>query len=1280
MNKKSRLTVIKKLFSILAGVFCIVLLSCNNFLEGSSFKEQLEEDIAYAKAKECRVIIKSDATYGSFLSDGEKTFKLGYDSPVQFTVKTESYAFKGLEAVSSTNTSQSRSECVQFTALESDDKKGVYKLNVKLIKAADDILIRPVCTLLPKISSISPALEANGCNQDSAITIAFNKNMNPESFKDSNGTITGLSITNGDDEDLSAYFAEPYFASDNKTLVILPLCCLKDDTDNIDNTKYLLPPDESKSSLTIKVNYTFVDVKDEDGLSFTENGTHNYKINKNFNEQEEVTVIVQNPDSSYGSFLSAGEKSCVVGFGFDIEFTLNTESYNFGGFEAVSKNDTSLSRAEYVAYENEQNDEKNGVYKAKVRVLKAASDILIRPKCTLIENAEVTITKSEKGTDTISPADGTKVQSFIERSYSVSFSPDEDYEFIRWELYDIKTDAAITNGTYVTLKDPTQSSTTYEVTQIPDTAIELALRPIVTRRPQILSGTPAYSNAGSLKDSTIQVIFNHDMSEDSIYYTKDEISSLKSNRITNFLTTVNDKTYGYTDSDGEVHFKNIVIKDNRTNGNLLGYFSAPSFETSKILSIPVNKSLDFPSYTQIYVCIEKEFFFEEDSVQVTLSSYKDWVYWVTDETDTSAPVLIKKDGSDFTVSKESSSSAWESKTSDNCVEANIPSFNFIKNNKIYLKMALQDTGSGPASTFNMTLTKKMNSSYKTSDTSYTHTLSYTGVSGTIAYYDGEIDLNSFVDESAGQTFEEGVYGATFEFTDQSGNSIVYPSDSKAFYFAYDNTAPENSKFAVKNGNSNNEYVLSWTNASDSDFSKSVVTITGATETTYDNITGTSQTINLEAGKSYKITVTSYDYAGNNSTYKYDKILTGFTVSESTKQVLFSGTPLCDNGVTATAYFSDLSTDDVSSSAIIASPETNIASEVEATFTFGEITKKVSLTGTYLVAKSDAKTESPVKLTGYKGTLDGGTYYKFGDFPQTVSTLTGDNAYTSDPVYNGWYLGSDGYFYAKCTENGYSSSYTYSDGETKVAQASASSEKYFKVEPIKWRVLNPSADGNKILVAESILTAKVAYYDYHAVNRTIGKDTVYPSNYKHSKIRAYLNGLSYAVKEDDSAEPKTDSTYNGNGFLQTAFTTSAQKLIADTVVDNSADSTTDPGENITKASTYACDNTSDKIFLLSEEEATTTDYGFTAYDVYGTENNRIRVPTDYAKANYAYTFPSNVGWWWLRSPYYSSSDGDSSSNYARVVNEVGNASSKRNYVDRRDGGVVPALCVAPGALE
>ena len=391
-----------------------------------------------------------------------------------------------------------------------------------------------------------------------------------------------------------------------------------------------------------------------------------------------------------------------------------------------------------------------------------------------------------------------------------------------------------------------------------------------------------------------------------------------------------------------------------------------------------------------------------------------------------------------------------------------------------------------------------------------------------------------------------------------------------------------------------------------------------------------------------------------------------------KTLYYVGDSLDSTGLTVNAIYSDGSSKTLSG---FYTESVNLGSKLTISYTESGLTKTADVSGTFYVAASGAKpTESPVKLSDsdYTGTLTGGTYYAFGDFPQTISTLTGENAYTSEPVYNGYYLGSDGYFYAKCTENAYQSGYTYSD-DTTVAQIDANSTKYFKVEPIKWRVLNPSAEGNKILVAESILTANVAYYDYYEVNRTIGGETVYSNNYKHSKIRAYLNGLSYAVKATNSAEQTTDSTYNGKGFLQTAFTSTAQALIATTTVDNSAAST-NPASKASEwndgTNDYACDNTSDKIFLLSEKEATTNDYGFTEYNQYGEGNSRIRLTTDYAKANYAfqYTTTGYGVWWWLRSPYYDYSYG------ARSIYSVGKANNF-NYVDDYSSGVVPALCLS-----
>ena len=290
------------------------------------------------------------------------------------------------------------------------------------------------------------------------------------------------------------------------------------------------------------------------------------------------------------------------------------------------------------------------------------------------------------------------------------------------------------------------------------------------------------------------------------------------------------------------------------------------------------------------------------------------------------------------------------------------------------------------------------------------------------------------------------------------------------------------------------------------------------------------------------------------------------------------------------------------------------------------------------------------------------YIYFGVFPRDVlpatSTVTVDERVFVEMGANTYYLGSDGNYYAKCAENAVPfTEYKYHDGTQ--PGTGGKTTRYFKVEPIKWRVITDNYSGKKLLLAEDILTANVPYY-VSISSRTIGTTEVYENNYKYSTIRAYLNG----AYESDDTQTKT---YDGSGFLQTAFTSSAQTLISKTTVDNSKETA---GYNESSYATkYACENTEDKIFLLSESEVINSGYGFAAYNSYGEGNTRIRFPTDYAKANYAYqsTAEGYGGYWWLRSPNYYSSI------FARYVLDDGNAGYDE-YVSKTRHGVVPALSI------
>lgn len=839
-----------------------LLVSCDGFFESNDFKEQLEKDIAYAQAKECKLIVKSDSVYGSFLSDGEKKCKVGYTTDLQFTVNQSDYIFKNLEAVSTNDNSVSRNDFVEFTITGSDEKTGTYKITVKLLKEASDILIRPSCILLPKITEITPVSSNNGIEQNTPIEITFNKSVDSSTFTDFSSIIR---IEN-DTSDLAEFFDTPYFSSDGTKLVI-----------PANPEKMILPPDGSQNLLEIKLTYDFSMASDIDGLPLSLNGTHSYRINKTFLEQKKVTLTV-NSEAEYGSFLSAGEKECTVGYTIDLQFTLNKENYIFKGLEAVSTSTNTILTSEDVLFTLVEADEESGVYKVNVRVLKEITDLLIRPKWELIQNASITISGS-KGK--MSPASGTLVQSFINKSYSISFEPDTDYEFIRWQIYDKSKNSEneIENGTYITLADAENESTTYTLTALPENdSVQLAIRAVIAERPQILSYSPIFTDEGTRKDTAIQVVFDYDMDESSIYYTKEEIISLNESGIayTAFLPEVTEdeisetgtlkKHYGYK-TNGEVFYKNIFITDNETGANRNSCFNAPVFDSKRILTISANKTKLLPSYSIPLVTLDKNFCYKVDGKKVSMAGSKKWIYQVNKETDGEGPVI--QEGSEpeiylcpEIIEKTSDEIELRGKklTAGACSETPWAENIFNNDKKLGLDITVKDNGIGPTNMFTMNLQKMLDSNYEPADKTYEKTLYYQNIKSKIATYQNIVDLSDL-------NLEHGVYAVSFVFKDKSNNDKKYPESGK-YYFVVDKVKPAVSKYKAEDADVDINASLSWENAADIKQSKIEYKKQSDSEYTL------AQTLTIENsytvtgllhGTDYDIRITTEDYNGNIST-------------------------------------------------------------------------------------------------------------------------------------------------------------------------------------------------------------------------------------------------------------------------------------------------------------------------------------------------------------------------------------------------------------------------------
>ena len=206
--------------------------------------------------------------------------------------------------------------------------------------------------------------------------------------------------------------------------------------------------------------------------------------------------------------------------------------------------------------------------------------------------------------------------------------------------------------------------------------------------------------------------------------------------------------------------------------------------------------------------------------------------------------------------------------------------------------------------------------------------------------------------------------------------------------------------------------------------------------------------------------------------------------------------------------------------------------------------------------------------------------------------------------------------------------------------------YFKYELIKWRVLN--RNGN-----DALLLADIALDDQEY--NTNDEDVTWES----SSMRSWLNGYGASVNQ-----PKTD--YSRKNFIDSAFTSTQMNAIKTTNVVNN---------NNVNYGTAGGNNTSDKVFLLSESEVYNTDtaegYGFAKdYSTYD-EARRSRCSiyayamgtwrnydTEYTKYN------GNIDWW-LRSPGGNSSSAAELSDDGWVIRDGPDV-----YHD--DAGVRPAL--------
>lgn len=276
----------------------------------------------------------------------------------------------------------------------------------------------------------------------------------------------------------------------------------------------------------------------------------------------------------------------------------------------------------------------------------------------------------------------------------------------------------------------------------------------------------------------------------------------------------------------------------------------------------------------------------------------------------------------------------------------------------------------------------------------------------------------------------------------------------------------------------------------------------------------------------------------------------------------------------------------------------------------------------------------------------GTIVAFGEYPQALKENDVEITTTVDS--RGYYLGSDGAYYAKVTATPAGTGYKF-DWDGTGPTVEQGTIYYFKVLSIPWRIV--SQDNGTALIFCSFILDNGRFNANET--REIDGETIYPNNYKESEIRAWLN----------------------NEFYNTAFSQLHKELIQITEVDNSAE-TTNSDTNI-----YACENTFDKVFLPSYQDVINEDYGFSP-SIETDDEMRFIDTSDYSRAVGAVISKEiNHGLYgkgisMLRSPYdyeHGSNIVSGSGYVESVYGEAGGFVIIAN-VDTNQLGVAPALVI------
>ena len=220
-----KLKIFKSILPVMAGaLFCIALASCKGFFSDNDIAQKIQDAIAYANSASWEIRVECEPDEGTFVTPTILSKKVTDEFTIEFRLAS-GFKLEGWNAytkASDGTLTQLSSEYISILSYDTESTDGIYKATVKFLKEARNIVIKPVCSLLPFVQYRTPGSEEN-CYANTPIVLTFNMPMDTakpanQIFTWENIRLTYLGLV------MNEYFEAPVYDSNTHTLTLTPVC------------------------------------------------------------------------------------------------------------------------------------------------------------------------------------------------------------------------------------------------------------------------------------------------------------------------------------------------------------------------------------------------------------------------------------------------------------------------------------------------------------------------------------------------------------------------------------------------------------------------------------------------------------------------------------------------------------------------------------------------------------------------------------------------------------------------------------------------------------------------------------------------------------------------------------------------------------------------------------------------------------------------------------------------------------------------------------------------